>query len=104
MSDPLCSILRAPTRDSVLKALDAACVQLPITSPAEAIDLFNCMQDQPLRVDTSVGCVGDKRAPGRMPMHFEESLHGCSAHESQRFSADNFIDLMGPGWPQGCAG
>lgn len=65
---------------------------------------FNCMQDQLLRVDTSEACVGDKRAPRRMPMLFEESLHGCGAHESQHFLADNFIDLMGPGWPQGCAG
>lgn len=35
---------------------------------------------------------------GRAPLkRFDESLAGCTAHERQRFFADNFIDLMGAG-------
>jgi hypothetical protein len=52
-------MLRAATEDTVIEALDGACVQLPITSPAEAVELFNCMLDRLLRLDTTDGCAGD---------------------------------------------
>ncbi len=55
MSDQFSAMLRAATEDTVVEALDGACTQLPITSPAEAVELFNCMLDRLLRVDTSEG-------------------------------------------------
>ncbi|WP_068093397.1 hypothetical protein [Novosphingobium rosa] len=37
--------LRAATEDDVTAALDRAWVELPITTPAEALELFNVMLD-----------------------------------------------------------
>jgi len=46
MTDINLPALRAATEDDVLNALDRAYIELPITTAADALELFNVMLDE----------------------------------------------------------
>jgi hypothetical protein len=46
MRDSTANRLRQATEDDVGAALVTRCVDLPLTTPVEALEFFNCMLDQ----------------------------------------------------------
>lgn len=65
-SDQLISLLRSATEDDVIKALDGAGVQLPVSSPTDLLELYNRVID----VLTDAGAEAEQAARHRIPPGF----------------------------------